>query len=124
MKNLHLDYFENSDALLFENYNYLSESEKENQNKKIMKKIMLYIIKYELTDRQRTIFMMRHIEAKTAAQIAAEMGIETVTVYKHLSAVEKCLMHYCEFFFIHNKLRRVYGKSKKRCNVNNSELFV
>lgn len=99
MKNQHLDYFENSDLLFFENYNYLSDNEeKENLNKKIMKRIMLYIIKYELTDRQRTIFMMRHIEAKTAAQIAAEMGIEAVTVYKHLSAVEKCLMRYCEFF--------------------------
>ena len=99
MKNQHLDYSENSDLLFFENYNYLSDNEeKENLNKKIMKRIMLYIIKYELTDRQRTIFMMRHIEAKTAAQIAAEMGIEAVTVYKHLSAVEKCLMRYCEFF--------------------------
>lgn len=35
MKNLHLDYSENSDLLFFENYNYLSDDEeKENLNKK------------------------------------------------------------------------------------------
>lgn len=67
-------------------------------SKKCMIKMMREVISDKMTARQRTVFLMRESEGRTAQEIAEILGISTATVYKHLRAADKICTECCRRF--------------------------
>ena len=85
-RKLSLDANDMYNLFFFQSQKY-EASEQDEQSKSIQDRMKAYIkliISKEITERQRTIFMMKTVNEMNAEDIANELNIKPATVYKHL----------------------------------------
>lgn len=80
-----------SDIIDFINYqkNYVGVEDVPDSKFQRLKKIMKTGIMIELTDKQKSCMLKRYVDEKPVVDIANEMGIKPVTVYKHIRTAKK-----------------------------------
>ena len=80
-----------ADILDFINYqkNYVGVEDVPDSKIQRLKKIMKTGIMIELTDKQKSCMLKRYVDEKPVVDIANEMGIKPVTVYKHIRTAKK-----------------------------------
>ncbi len=103
-RKLSLDANDMYNLFFFQSQKY-EASEQDEQSKSIQDRMKAYIkliISKEITERQRTIFMMKTVNEMNAEDIANELNIKPATVYKHLRLTEKIMLKFCRYFFTAN----------------------
>lgn len=87
---MHYNSKESIDKCSYDDYKYFEHNE-ENDDYIRMKRFYISALPEILTKKQLSVFMKFYAENKSAAEAAKEIGISTVTVYKHLRMAEKRL---------------------------------
>lgn len=96
---MHYNSKESIDKCSYDDYKYFEHNE-ENDDYIRMKRFYISALPEILTEKQLSVFMKFYAENKSAAEAAKEIGISTVTVYKHLRMAEKRLKKHCEMYIL------------------------
>lgn len=96
---MHYNSKESIDKCSYDDYKYFEHNE-ENDDYIRMKRFYISALPEILTKKQLSVFMKFYAENKSAAEAAKEIGISTVTVYKHLRMAEKRLEKSCEMYIL------------------------
>ena len=80
--------------------------------KAAMKKIALIVLR-KLTDRQKSVYTRFSVDMKSAAEIAAEDGINISAVYRHLTKAETNIFKQSEFALLDSGIEMMFCDFKK-----------
>lgn len=75
------------------------DSESNSEKIKRVKKIMLEVIKTDLTSRQKQLVMLYYYENMTMVEIAEQLGIDHSTVSRTLARARKNIMDKLKYYF-------------------------